>query len=95
MKGLKGCPKLYIPSTLNANLILWQPQGIVAAVKKLDHDLNHGLYISLFNLFWSGICSRLNSTFLHSETSPFCIAQMAVLSSFFKVLKCIFITWNV
>ena len=26
-------PKLYIPSTLNTNLIIWQPQWIVVAVK--------------------------------------------------------------
>ena len=44
-------PKLYIPSTLNIDLILWHTQLIVCACSKiLNHGLNHGFFLSLFKL---------------------------------------------
>ena len=44
--------KLYNPSTLNIDLILWHTQLIVCALcsKMLNHALNNGLYLSLFKL---------------------------------------------
>ena len=41
--------KLYIPGTLNIDLILWHTQLIVCS-KMLNHGLNHGLFLSLFKL---------------------------------------------
>ena len=38
--------ELYIPSTLNIDLILWHTQLIVSAV----NGLNHGLFLSLFKV---------------------------------------------
>ena len=52
---LGAMSKLYIPSTLNIDLILWHPQLIVDAVKlelvskMLNHGLNHGFFLSLFH----------------------------------------------
>ena len=41
---LHSNPKLYIPSTLNIDLILWHTQLM------LNHGLNHGLFILLLKL---------------------------------------------
>ena len=44
--------KLYIPSTLNIDLILWHTQLIVCAenVKSWYLYINHGFFLSLFKL---------------------------------------------
>ena len=41
--------KLYIPSTLNIDLVLWHTQLIVCA-ENVDHGLKHGVFLSLFKL---------------------------------------------
>ena len=41
--------KLYIPSTLNIDLILWHTQ-LLLTFKMLNHDLNHVFFLSLFKL---------------------------------------------
>ena len=41
-------PKLYIPSTLNIDLILWH--NWLCVLKMLNHGLNHGFFLSLFKL---------------------------------------------
>ena len=45
-------PKLYIPSTLNIELILWHTQLIVCAIK----CWNHGFFLSLFKLIHWILC---------------------------------------
>ena len=42
-------PKLYIPSTLNIDLILWHTQLIVCA-ENSNQGLNHGVFLSPFKL---------------------------------------------
>jgi len=43
--------KLYITSTLNIDLILWQRTNNWLCVQKmLNHGLNHGVFLSLFKL---------------------------------------------
>ena len=39
-------PKLYTPSTLNIDLILWHTHWIVCAVKLITHDLIHDFHFT-------------------------------------------------
>ena len=50
-------PKLYIPSTLNTDYLLWYVHTINCVCSKiLNHCLNHGLVFSLFKFFgWKNI----------------------------------------
>ena len=41
--------KLYIPSTLNSDLVFWQLN--CGCSKIINHRSNHGLFLSLFNVF--------------------------------------------
>ena len=43
-------PKLYIPSTLNIDLIMWHTQLNMCEQKMLNHGLNHEFFLTLFKL---------------------------------------------
>ena len=70
--------------------------------KILDHGLNHGLFLSLFNFCWlsyklhfrklglnSGLqyCLRFQVLRICQKKAHFLSAQLAVLSNFFQVFK--------
>ena len=51
---LTSQPKLYIPSNLNTDYLLWRLAHTIDCVwsKILNHGLNHGLLFPLFKFFW-------------------------------------------
>ena len=67
--GAWQAAKLYIPSTLNIDLILCHTHNWLCVQKMLNHGLNHGFYLLLFKLIscsihWivcvlGGYCNRL------------------------------------
>ena len=60
----QGRPKLYIPSTINTDLIIWHTQWIMTAVK----CLNPGLFLLLFKfLGWKYILNLISYSGLKSR----------------------------
>ena len=75
-----ACPKLYTPSTLNIDLLLWHTHLIVCAVKWITHDLIYdfhftfqaytlphtlnGMFVSLFK-FHTWILKQFNFSLCH------------------------------
>ena len=43
--------KLYIPSTVNTDYLLWHTKIVCCVCSILNHGLNHGLLFSLFKFF--------------------------------------------
>ena len=52
--------KLYIPSTLNIDLILWRTQIDCVCSKMLNYGSNHRWFLSLFKFFLVKIHSKVN-----------------------------------
>ena len=60
-------PKLYIPSTLNTDYLLWYTQLIVRSSKISNHGLNQWLLFSIFKFFgWKNMKKKLEKSGLKS-----------------------------